>query len=259
MMDLTDTHAHLYLPEFEEDLKLVLFKASNLGVKRIFLPNIDSSTIGSLDKVCMDYPNTCFPMMGLHPCSVKEDFEKELEIVKAQLDNGCYYGVGEIGIDLYWDKTFLAQQETAFRRQIQWAKEMNLPIIIHARNSFDEIFQIVDELNDVTLGGVFHCFSGTLEQAEKIIDYGGFKLGIGGVVTFKNAGLDKVVEQLDLAHLVLETDSPYLSPVPFRGKRNETPYLVHVAERIAQIKNIPADKVAAITTANAAEIFNFTI
>jgi TatD DNase family protein len=160
-------------------------------------------------------------------------------------------------MDLYWDNTFLPQQEKAFRRQIQWAKDMGLPIIIHARNSFNEIFQIMDELNDESLGGIFHCFSGSLEQAEKIIEYGGFKLGIGGVVTFKNAGLDKVVEQLDLGHLVLETDSPYLAPAPFRGKRNETPYLIHIAERIAQLQKTSIEQVAAITTANAAEIFNF--
>ena len=256
-MQLTDTHAHLYLPEFQEDLETVLGNSRNLGIRYIFMPNIDSSTIGSLAKVCTDHSDVCFPLMGLHPCSVKEDFEKELELIKAQLDQGTYYGVGEIGIDLYWDKTFLPQQEKVFRRQIQWAKDMGLPIIIHARNSFDEIFHIVDELNDESLGGIFHCFSGSLEQAKKIIEYGGFKLGIGGVVTFKNAGLDKVVEQLDLGHLVLETDSPYLAPAPFRGKRNETPYLIHIAERIAQLKNTSIEQVAAITTANAAEIFNF--
>jgi len=256
-MQLTDTHTHLYLSEFQDDLETVLAHSRNLGIGRIFMPNIDSSTIGSLEKVCADHSDLCFPMMGLHPCSVKEDFEKELELVKAQLDQGLYYGVGEIGMDLYWDKTFLTQQEKAFRKQIQWAKDMGLPIIIHARNSFDEIFQIVDELNDENLGGIFHCFSGSLEQAEKIIEYGGFKLGIGGVVTFKNAGLDKVVEQLDLGHLVLETDSPYLAPAPFRGKRNETPYLIHIAERIAQLKNTSIEQVAAITTANATEIFNF--
>ena len=256
-MQLTDTHTHLYLPEFQDDLETVLANSQNLGIGRIFMPNIDSSTIGSLEKVCADHSDLCFPLMGLHPCSVKEDFEKELELIKAQLDQGSYYGVGEIGIDLYWDKTFLIQQEKAFRRQVQWAKEMGLPIIIHARNSFDEILQIVDELNDESLGGIFHCFSGSLEQAEQIIEFGGFKLGIGGVVTFKNAGLDKVVEQLDLGHLVLETDSPYLAPAPFRGKRNETPYLIHIAERIAQLKNTSIEQVAAMTTANAAEVFNF--
>jgi len=256
-MQLTDTHAHLYLPEFEGDLEPVLTHSRNLGVERIFLPNIDSSTIEALEKVCADHSDLCYPMMGLHPCSVKENFEKELEAVKDQLNQGSYYGVGEIGIDLYWDNTFLSQQKEAFKLQIEWAKEMNLPIIIHARNSFDEIFQIVDELNDDTLGGIFHCFTGSLAQAEKIIEYGGFKLGIGGVVTFKNAGLDQVVKQLDLDHLVLETDSPYLAPAPYRGKRNETPYLIHIAERIAQLKNTSIEKVAAMTTSNAGEIFNF--
>ena len=256
-MQLTDTHAHLYLPEFEGELEPVLTHSRNLGVERIFLPNIDSSTIEALEKVCADHSDLCYPMMGLHPCSVKENFEKELEAVKDQLNQGSYYGVGEIGIDLYWDNTFLSQQKEAFKLQIEWAKEMNLPIIIHARNSFDEIFQIVDELNDDTLGGIFHCFTGSLAQAEKIIEYGGFKLGIGGVVTFKNAGLDQVVEQLDLDHLVLETDSPYLAPAPYRGKRNETPYLIHIAERIAQLKNTSIEKVAAMTTSNAGEIFNF--
>jgi len=254
-MLLTDTHTHLYLPDFKDDIDTVINSASGLGVQRIFLPNIDSTTIDDLLGLVQSYPNICFPMMGLHPCSVKEDYKEELDIVVKQLDSGDYCAVGEIGIDLHWDKTFFSQQQEAFRSQIELAKQMGLPIVIHSRNSFEEIFEIIDELNNDQLSGIFHCFSGTLEQANKIIDYGGFKLGIGGVVTFKNSGLDKVVEQIELEHLVLETDSPYLAPVPFRGKRNETPYIIHIAEKVAELHNVDIAVVAEITTANSKEIF----
>jgi TatD DNase family protein len=254
-MILTDTHTHLYADQFNEDREAMLQRAFNNGIERIFLPNIDRSSIEGMLKMQTQYPKNCFPMMGLHPCSVDGEVEKELALVKEWLDKGGFCAVGEIGIDLYWDKTFFKQQQHAFRQQINWAKEMGLPIVIHARDSFDEIFKIVDELNDERLTGIFHCFTGTIEQAEKIINYGGFKMGIGGVVTFKNAGVDKVVQQIDLKHLVLETDSPYLAPAPNRGKRNETSYLLNIADKISDLHEISVAEVARITTENSKEVF----
>ena len=226
-----------------------------LGVTRFFLPNIDSSSIDDLLTLTNTYPENCFPMMGLHPCSVKENFEEELAFVEDWLSKSKFYAIGEIGIDLHWDKTFYEQQEAAFRKQIELAKILKLPIVIHSRNSFDEIFNIIDDLNDDDLKGIFHCFSGTSEQAEKIIAYGGFKLGIGGVVTFKNAGLDKVVSQIDVKHIVLETDAPYLAPAPHRGKRNESAYLLHTAQKVADLYNISVDEIAEITTCNSKAIY----
>jgi len=252
---LTDTHTHLYLEEFDHDRDRVIENAIQLGVKRFFLPNIDSSSIDALLTLTRAYPENCFPMIGLHPCSVKENFEEELALVEDWLSKEKFYAIGEIGIDLHWDKTFFEQQKAAFRKQIELAKKLRLPIVIHSRNSFDEIFNIIDDLNDDNLKGIFHCFSGTLEQAEKIISYGGFKLGIGGVVTFKNAGLDKVVSQIDVKHIVLETDAPYLTPAPHRGKRNESAYLLHIAQKTADIYNIPVEKLAEITTDNSQSIY----
>lgn len=254
-MILTDTHTHLYSEQFKEDIDEVVQKAINLGISRFFLPNIDSGYTNALLALAKKYPVNMFPMMGLHPCSVKANYQQELEHVEKMLSENQVVAIGEIGIDLYWDKTFLKEQQAAFRHQINLAKTHSLPFVIHCRDAFDEIFEILDEENDEKMRGIFHCFTGNLEQAQKIINYGGFKLGIGGVVTFKNAGLDKVVEQLDLEHLVLETDAPYLAPVPYRGKRNESAYLVEIATKIADLKQVSIESVSIITTQNAKEIF----
>lgn len=254
-MILTDTHTHLYSEQFKEDIDEVVQKAIDLGITRFFLPNIDSGYTNALLALAKKYPDNMFRMMGLHPCSVKADYQQELEHVEKMLSAHQVVAIGEIGIDLYWDKTFFKEQQTAFRYQIRLAKANNLPFVIHCRDAFDEIFEILDEENDENMRGIFHCFTGNLEQAQKIINYGGFKLGIGGVVTFKNAGLDKVVEQLDLAHLVLETDAPYLAPVPYRGKRNESAYLIEIATKIASLKQVSLEEVASITTKNSKEVF----
>lgn len=251
----TDTHAHLYLEEFSEDIDDVIKRAVSNGVNKFFLPNIDSLSIDPMMGLAEKYPQNCFPMMGLHPCSVKDDYKDELLIAKDCLERLKFYAIGEIGIDLHWDKTFTENQEKAFREQLGWAKEYKLPVVIHQRNAFKETFEIVQEMNDKSLRGIFHCFAGTMEEAEKIISLGGFKLGIGGVVTFKNSGLDKVVEQLSLEHMVLETDSPYLAPAPYRGKRNESSYIPIIAQKIAELKGVTIDKVARVTSENSREIF----
>lgn len=253
-MILTDTHAHLYLKEFSHDRQKVITTAIEKNVRYILLPNIDSSTIGGMLNLCDMFPKNCFPMIGLHPTSVKSDFKDELKTVEQWLEKRKFYAIGEIGIDLYWDKSFAKEQEIAFRHQINLAKKNNLPIVIHSRYSFIEIHKIVKDLNTSELTGVFHCFTGSLEEANKIIDLG-FMLGIGGVLTFKNSGLDKIVEKIDLKHIILETDSPYLTPVPFRGKRNESAYISYIAEKLAEIKNISIKEVAEITTKNAMDLF----
>lgn len=255
-MILTDTHSHLYSDQFDNDFPEVLARCEEMGVKRIFLPNIDLESIPLMHKLQSDRPVMFFPMMGLHPCSVEENFDEVLDEMEKMLREGNYCAVGEIGIDLYWDKTTLAIQQAAFRRQVGWAKELGLPIVIHARDSFDELFELLDELNDDSLTGIFHCFTGTIEQANRVIAYGGFMLGIGGVVTFKNSGLDKVVAELPLDYLVLETDSPYLAPQPHRGKRNESSYLQLVAQKVADMHEISIEKIAEITTANSRKVFN---
>ena len=252
---LIDTHTHLYSEQFSEDREAMIQRAIEAGVEKFFLPNIDSSSLKGMKELAVKYPLRCYPMMGLHPCSVSENVEKELELVKKELDEFHYHAVGEIGIDLYWDKSFQAQQEMAFRKQIEWAKEKNLPIVIHCREAFDEILSILDELNEDRLSGIFHCFTGSLEQAQHILNYGNFKLGIGGVVTFKNSGLDKVVEQLKLEDLVLETDSPYLAPAPYRGKRNESAYVAKVADKVAELFQTSRAEVDKITGQNALQIF----
>ena len=254
-MILTDTHSHQYLKQFDDDLESSIQRAFENHVRRIFLPNIDLSSIDAMNKLVDKYPENIFPMMGLHPCSVEKDYSSVLEKMKSELDTGKYCAVGEIGIDLYWDKSTLDIQVRAFEEQISWAKDIGLPIVIHARDSFDEIFEVVDRMNDDRLFGIFHCFTGNANQAQKIIDYGGFKLGIGGVVTFKNSGLDKTMESVDPEHLVLETDSPYLAPVPFRGKRNESSYLPYVAGKLADIYGLSVESIAEITTANSKEVF----
>ena len=249
-----DTHTHLYSEEFNDDRKAIIEKALQNSVTKLYLPNVDSDSIEGMLQLEKEFPNNCFPMMGLHPCSVKENYLEELAIVKQWLDKRPFVAIGEIGIDLYWDKTFIKEQEFAFKQQIDWALERNYTIIIHCRNAFDEIFSILKSYPKLPKG-IFHCFSGNLEQANQIINLQNFKLGIGGVVTFKNSGLDKVVEQLNIHDIVLETDAPYLAPVPHRGKRNESAYLPLVAEKIAQIKNMSMEDVASITSQNAIEIF----
>lgn len=246
-----DTHAHVYLPEFDADRPAVLQRAKAAGVGAVYLPAIDSATHEVMLQTAALYP-VCSPMMGLHPCSVKADYEREIEIVAEYLLTQKFIAVGETGLDFYWDKTFAEQQHKAFRQQIELAVKHNLPVVIHSRNAVDECIAVVKEYPG--LRGVFHCFSGTADQARKVIDAGLF-LGIGGVVTFKNAGLDKVVAELGLSHVVLETDAPYLAPVPHRGNRNEPAYTKTVAERLAAVLNVAADEVARVTTANAEKLF----
>jgi len=258
-MIFIDTHTHLYLDEFSDDLNQVVEKAINKGVKYMLLPNIDSTSIEKMLKLCQTFPDNCFPMIGLHPTSVKSNFENELKIVENYSAKSNFYAIGEIGIDLYWDKTFYKEQLEAMRFQIHLAKECNLPIVIHSRNSFDEVFTVLSELKFPEMRGVFHCFSGSVDQAKKVIAELGFKLGIGGVVTFKNSGLDKVVKEIDLKDIILETDSPFLAPMPFRGKRNESAYTIIIAEKIAAIKNIAIEEIANETTNTALELFKLKI
>ncbi|MGB0932868.1 MAG: TatD family hydrolase [Lishizhenia sp.] len=251
-----DTHTHMFSEKFQEDTDTCIQNAINSGVEKMLLPNIDIESIDAMHALEIKYPKHCFSMMGLHPCAVQDDFEKKLVTVKEHLFSRDYIAVGEIGIDLYWDKTYLEEQKHAFKQQCIWAKELGIPIAIHARSSFDEIFECLDEVNDEKLTGVLHCFTGSQEQAQQVLAYGGFKLGIGGVVTFKKAGLDKVVQTLTLNDIVLETDAPYLAPTPFRGKRNESSYLLHVAEKVAEIFELPLKEVEEQTTLNALELFS---
>jgi len=249
-----DTHTHLFSSEFAADRILVINRAIESGTKKMLLPNVDSSTCADLIALCSQFPDNCFPMMGLHPTSVKADFESELEFIEKLLFSRKFIAVGEIGLDLYWDKSFLAQQVIAFEKQIAWAKQLNLPIVVHARNSFAEIFEVFHRVGTNNLSGVFHAFTGNIEEAELAVSQG-FKIGIGGIVTFKNSGLDKVVEKLKLTDLVLETDSPYLAPIPYRGKRNESSYIMLIAKKIAEIFDISIDEVARTTTKTASELF----
>tara|TARA_B100000809_G_C15091216_1_gene513261 strand:+ start:34 stop:801 length:768 start_codon:yes stop_codon:yes gene_type:complete len=253
---LIDTHTHLYSDQFDEDRSQIIQAAINNGVEKLLLPNIDLESLDGMHQLVKDYPNVCYPMMGLHPCSVGVDYKEVLSKMKSLLDSNTYIAIGEIGMDLYWDKTLVNEQADALKIQIEWAKAMKLPIVIHVRDAFDEIFEVIDPLNDDSLTGIFHCFTGNLEQANKVLNYGGFKLGLGGVLTFKNSGLDKVVSEIDIKHLVLETDSPYLAPTPHRGKRNESSYVTLVADKLSDIKSISIDEVAKITSQNASEIFN---
>jgi len=253
-MFLIDTHTHLYSEEFDQDRDAAITRCLENGINKLYLPNVDSESIPRMLDLEKAYPEVCIAMMGLHPCSVKENYKEELTIVKEWLDKRHFVAVGEIGIDLYWDKTFINEQIEVFNLQMDWAIEKNIPIVIHCRDAFDEIFEVLSTRTKLPKG-IFHCFSGNLEQANKIIDLGGFKLGLGGVLTFKNSGLDKVVEQIDLKHFVLETDSPYLAPMPHRGKRNESSYTKLVAEKLAAIKNCSLEEIAEITTQNAKEVF----
>ena len=253
-MILTDTHTHLYAEQFDEDREEVIIKALELGIKRFFIPAIDSSYYDRMFALEKAFPKNIFLMAGLHPTHVKADFRAELAIVKKQLEAKQFYAIGEIGMDLYWDKSFIKEQKEAFRLQISWAKERKLPIVIHCRDAFDEIFEIMDEVCDDDLSGIFHCFTGNKDQAEKIISYG-FKLGIGGVITFKNGGLDKFMAEIPLEHIVLETDSPYLAPTPFRGKRNESSYLINILGKLVDIYGVDSEEIAQITTSNSKQIF----
>ena len=253
-MRLIDTHAHLYLEQFSIDLDEVIENSQNCGIGAILLPNIDSSTIDAMLSLHKDHPGYCYPMMGLHPCSVKDDFKEELRCVKQYLDEGVFVAVGEIGIDLYWDKTHHREQIEAFTRQVHWAIERDLPVVIHCRESLDETIDLVSELKESSLKGVFHCFTGDLHQAERILDMG-FFLGIGGVATFKNGGMDKVIPHVPIESILLETDSPYLAPVPYRGKRNDPTKLGLVAEKVADFQKCSVRKVAEITTQNARNLF----
>lgn len=252
---MIDTHSHIYLGDFEKDRADMLSRAAAKGVERIYLPNIDVTTIGQLKDLAKTQ-DICLPMMGLHPGSIKADFELQLDVILAELKSNAhwYKAVGEIGMDLYWDKTFVEEQRSAFGRQIEVAKELGLPIVIHCRDAFDEIFEVLDQHKGPGLYGIFHCFTGNLDQAHRAISYG-LKLGIGGIVTFKNAGLDKVVEQIDLEHLVLETDAPYLAPMPNRGKRNEPSFISFTAQKVADLKGVSLGELEEVTNKNAIAIF----
>ena len=255
-MKLIDTHSHLYSSEFDQDRTAVVKAAISAGINTILLPNISSEYTKGMNSLCAEFPDNCFAMMGLHPCDAKEEtLSSELSHVEEELAKGNYIAVGEIGLDLYWDKSTLAIQKKAFIHQIELAKKHNLPIAIHVRDSFSEAIEIIESLNDKSLRGVFHCFTGNVEDAQRVINLGGFYLGIGGVLTFKNSGLDTTIKEINITHLILETDSPYLAPAPFRGKRNESKYIVNIAEKLAEVHQISIEEVAKITTENAKILF----
>jgi len=249
-----DTHTHLYAKQFDEDRKEMITRAISEGVETFFLPNIDQESIPGMLSLEQEYPGRCHAMMGLHPCSVDEKVEEALKHVKSHLDQRSFVAIGEIGIDLYWEKKFIAQQEMAFRQQIQWAKEADVPIVIHCRDATEEVLEILRDCKDEKLRGIFHCFGGSVSEAEQIIELD-FLLGIGGVLTFKKAGLDKTLEEIALENVVLETDSPYLAPAPYRGKRNESSYVKLVAKKLAEVKGVSIEQIAKITTENAMRIF----
>ena len=253
-MSITDTHCHLYSEEYSADIDAVIKRAETEGVNKFYLPAIDSTAHGQMIALEKKYPGQCIAMMGLHPCYVKENYKEELKLVEDWLTKRTFAAVGEIGLDFYWDKTFTEQQYEAFRIQIEWSLHYKLPIVIHTRNAMTETIAVVKEYAAKGINGIFHCFSGNYEDALEIIDMG-FYLGIGGVITYKNSGLAEVIEKIDMQHLVLETDAPYLTPVPFRGKRNESSYLKYVVEKLALVKNMTVKEVAVATTANAQKIF----
>jgi TatD DNase family protein len=253
-MLLTDTHTHLYYETDDTKRVELIQRCKENSITRLFLPNVDAESVPMVFSLEASFPDLCYPMLGLHPCSVKEDWEEELNKIQQAAHQHKIYAIGEIGIDLYWDKTTLRDQILAFKKQIAWAKSLKLPINIHCRDAFDEVYEVLRQEKDDDLRGIFHCFGGTLEQANKLIELG-FYLGIGGVVTYKNAGLDKVVAQTSLNHIVLETDSPYLTPVPYRGKPNESSYLIYVAQKVAELHQTDLDTVAAITTENSKKVY----
>ena len=253
-MKIIDTHTHLYLKQFKDDIDKVIQRSIDKGINKFIFPAIDSTHFDDMHDLKNKYPGSIYLMSGLHPVDVKENFKEELEFVVNSLKSHSYVAIGEIGIDLYWDKTYLKQQQDAFEFQIKLAIKNDLPIVIHCREAFDEIFEILDKENCDKLRGVFHCFTGTLEQANRAIQLG-FKLGIGGVVTFKNGGIDKFLNRIDLKHIVVETDSPYLAPVPYRGKRNESSYITYVIDKLSEIYGLPIKKIASVTTKNAEKVF----
>lgn len=253
-MIITDTHTHLYSEAFEEDRAEMMQRAFDQGVQRFFVPAIDSTYIKSMLDLEAGYPENVFLMMGLHPTHVKENYKAELAIVEEWLAKRKFYAVGEIGVDLYWDKTFLKEQQEAFAHQIRLAKKYQLPIVIHCRDAFDEVFEVLEQEKGEGLFGIFHCFTGTMEQAQKAISYN-MKLGIGGVVTFKNGKIDQFLHNVGLEHIVLETDAPYLAPTPYRGKRNESSYIVNVLQKLSSIYGMPEEEIAEITTKNSKDIF----
>jgi TatD DNase family protein len=254
-MHLIDTHSHLYLPEFDNDRDETVKNALSSGVSVMLLPNIDSRSVAPMMSAVNRFKGICFPMIGLHPTSVKEDWKEQLDEMIKLLPLNSFVGIGEIGIDLYWDKTFIAEQMEAFRLQLTLATETNMPVAIHSRNAFPEIFSVLEEFSGRNLRGVFHAFSGDTDIAEKAINMG-FRLGIGGIVTFKNSGLDNVLRKIGLSHVILETDSPYLAPVPHRGKRNESSYICIINRKLADLFGMDPEEVALITTKNARELFN---
>lgn len=253
-MILTDTHTHLYVEQFDNDRAEIVQKAINNNISRFFIPAIDSTYYPAMFALEKQFPNNIFLMAGLHPTHVKENYLEELSVVTKMLKERKFYAIGEIGIDLYWDKTFLKQQQDAFRMQISLAKENNLPIVIHCRDAFNEVFEILEENKSEDLFGIFHCFTGTLDQAKLAISYN-MKLGIGGVVTFKNGKIDQFLNEIPLKNIVLETDSPYLAPTPYRGKRNESSYLINVLDKLVDIYGLAPDEIAQITTQNSKDIF----
>ena len=255
-MKFIDTHTHLFASEFKDDIDIVVKNAINSGVSKMLLPNIDSSTTNNMLQLCNKYPQHCFPMIGLHPCSVKKDnIDKEILHVEEMLNKNKFIAIGEIGLDLYWDKSNLSYQKVAFESQIKLAKKYQLPIVIHVRDSFNEAIEIVEKLNNENLSGVFHCFTGNIQEAERIINLQNFYLGIGGVVTFKNGGINKIINHISLDNIILETDSPYLTPTPFRGKRNESKYLVNIAQKMSEIYEIDINEIANKTSSNAINLF----
>jgi TatD DNase family protein len=252
---IIDTHSHLYLEEFSNEIEQIIIRSKNSGVEKIYLPAIDSQTTQLLLQLEQQFPDYCIAMMGLHPCYVKENYKSELEQVSLFLQQRKFVAIGECGLDFYWDKTFVKEQYEALEQQIEWALKYQLPIVLHTRNATQETIDVIKKYADKGLKGIFHCFGGSTDEANQIIEMG-FCLGIGGVVTYKNAGLDIVLKEIDLKHIVLETDSPYLTPASHRGKRNETSYLKIIAEKIAEIKNCSYEEVANVTTQNAFSLFN---
>ncbi len=253
-MEFIDTHSHFYLSEFDTDRESVLNACIDAGVGTLFLPNIDCNSIASMMETCKRFPQHCYPMLGLHPSDVKENYEEELDCILNQYIDNTFIAIGEIGMDLYWDKTFIKEQQVVFRKQIDFALIHNLPLVIHSRKSFAEILHILNDYSHTSLKGVFHCFSGDLNQAIKAIEKG-FYLGIGGTITYKNSGIQDIVKEIPLAHLLLETDAPFLPPVPYRGQRNQSSYIPIIAAKIAELKGINLEEVAKITTANAKQLF----
>lgn len=255
-MIFTDTHTHPYYVEEINEQNQQIQRCLDAGISRLFLPCVDGKSLVLMQHLVSHYPNNCFPMLGLHPCNVKESYRTDIQYIQSNPFNYQPCAIGEIGMDLYWDKTFVKEQEHCFRVQIEWANSLQLPIVIHCRNAFEEVMNILKEYKNTLPKGIFHCFSGSIEQANRAIDMG-FYLGIGGVLTYKNAKLDKVVEQIDIQHIVLETDAPYLTPVPFRGQANESAYLVYVAQKLAEVKQMSLEDVAKITTQNSVQLFGF--